>query len=91
MTVGVKDLKNRLGHYLLRAKRGEEVIVTQRGKPVVVIRAVESEQAASVEAWLAKAAAQGKVIPATRKPLKKIRLVKARGVPLSKLILDDRR
>src|SRR5262249_55890290 len=32
--VGVRELKNRLTHYLRRARKGEEVIVTERGRPV---------------------------------------------------------
>jgi len=32
--VGVRELKNRLTYYLQRARKGEEVIVTERGRPV---------------------------------------------------------
>ena len=32
--VGVRELKNRLTYYLRRARKGEEVIVTERGRPV---------------------------------------------------------
>ena len=35
MTVGSRDLKNKLGEYLRRAKAGETIIVTERGKPIV--------------------------------------------------------
>ncbi|MCJ7672194.1 MAG: type II toxin-antitoxin system prevent-host-death family antitoxin, partial [Acidimicrobiia bacterium] len=31
--VGVRDLKNNLSRYLDRVKEGEEVIVTDRGRP----------------------------------------------------------
>lgn len=37
LTAGVKDLKNKLSHYLSRVKRGEEVIVTERGKVIARI------------------------------------------------------
>ncbi len=33
--VGAEELRNRLGEYLQRAARGEEVLVTRRGKPLV--------------------------------------------------------
>jgi prevent-host-death family protein len=39
--VGVKDLKNNLSRYLERVKAGDEVIVTDRGRPVAVLSAVE--------------------------------------------------
>jgi prevent-host-death family protein len=41
-TVGLKELKNRLAHYLRLTQKGEEVIVTDRGQPVAVIRHITS-------------------------------------------------
>ncbi len=32
--VGIRELKNRLSHYVRRAKAGEEIQVTDRGEPV---------------------------------------------------------
>lgn len=90
--VGVKELKNRLTHYLRRTKRGEEVIVTERGKPIALLQPIQSAaQPISREARLAKLAAQGLVTPPSRKPLKKLRRVTAVGRPTSQLILEDRR
>lgn len=34
MSVGVRELKARLSEYLARAARGEEVIVTDRNRPI---------------------------------------------------------
>lgn len=91
-TVGIKELKNRLTQYLRRTKKGEEVVVTERGKPVAVIQPITSaKQAVSLEGKLARLAASGSVTLPTRKPLKKVRLVKISGTPVSKIILDDRR
>lgn len=57
-TVGVKELKNRLTQYLRRAKQGEEVVVTERGRPIALIRPIRSsEPAVSREARLARLAA----------------------------------
>ena len=39
--VGVRELKNRLTYYLQRARKGEEVIVTERGRPVAVLRSLQ--------------------------------------------------
>lgn len=91
-TVGVKELKNRLTLYLRRAKQGEEVIVTERGKPIALIQSIRSaERVGSLEGRLAKLAAQGLVTLPTRPHLKRIRLAKVSGPPVSQTILEDRR
>ncbi len=91
-TVGVKELKNRLTYYLRRTKQGEEVIVTERGKPIALLRRIQSaEQPATREARLASLAAQGMVTLPTRKLKKRIRPVKVGGSRLSQIILEDRR
>ncbi len=59
-TVGVKELKNRLTYYLRRTKQGEEVVITERGKPIALIQPMQSaKRVASLEARLARIAAQG--------------------------------
>jgi prevent-host-death family protein len=40
--VGVRDLKNNLSRYLERVRDGEEVIVTDRGRPVARLSALDS-------------------------------------------------
>ncbi len=37
LTVGIREIKNRLSEYLRKAKAGERILVTERGKPVAVI------------------------------------------------------
>ncbi len=36
-SVGVRELKARLSQYLHRARRGERITVTERGRPVAII------------------------------------------------------
>ncbi len=91
-TVGIKELKNRLTQYLRQTKQGEEVIVTERGRPIAVIQPIQSvEKPASTEAKLGKLAANGFITLPTKKPLRNVRRVKVSGRPLSKTILEDRR
>ena len=91
-TVGVKQLKDRLTEYLRHTKQGEEVIVTERGTPIALIQPIKSaDKAASLEAKLARLAAQGAVTLPTQKPLKRVRLVKVAGKPISKTLVEDRR
>ena len=90
--VGVKELKNRLTHYLRRTKAGEEVIVTERGKPIALLQPIQSAtNVRSLETRLAQLEAQGLLTAPQRKPLKQVRRVKIGGPPLSTIILDDRR
>lgn len=90
-TVGIRELKNRLTQYLRRTKQGEEVIITERGKPIALIQPIRSvEHPVSLEARLAKLAAQGFVTLPTHKPMKRVRLAKVSGPPISKTILEDR-
>ncbi|HKO15280.1 MAG TPA: type II toxin-antitoxin system prevent-host-death family antitoxin [Gemmatimonadaceae bacterium] len=89
--VGSRELKTRLGTYLERVRRGETIIVTDRGEPVAELRPVSGSQEAADEA-LRKMAAEGLVTMPTRHggltPFKPIRL--PRGVSASALIREDR-
>ncbi len=91
-TVGVKELKDHLTQYLRRTKQGEEVVVTERGKPIAIIQPIQSAgPVVSLQARLAKLAARGLLTLPTRKPLKKVRRVRVSGPPISRTILEDRR
>lgn len=37
MTVGIRDLKARLSEHIERARLGENIVVTDRGKPVAML------------------------------------------------------
>ena len=92
--VGVRDLKSRLTHYLRLIKAGERVIVTERGKPIALIRPVDgAETQVSIEERLAVLAKQGLI----RLPLKKGRFdlkippIKSKGKAASRIVIEDRR
>ncbi len=90
--VGVKELKNRLTEYLRRAKRGEEVIVTERGKPIAMIRSTEEGLPdTSVEARLSKLAEEGRVQLPRRKFLDRVPRITADGVSMARTVIEDRR
>ncbi len=66
-TAGVAQLKAKLSEYLMRVKRGEEVLITERGKPVarlVPVTPAETDE----EARMQRLAARGLV----RLPKKKL-------------------
>jgi len=47
---GVRNLKDHLSEYLRRARRGERVVITDRGRPVAALVGLEREESAEV-AW----------------------------------------
>ena len=59
--VGIRELRNRLSYWLSRASGGEEVIVTERGRPVARITAMDGKTT------LDRLIEEGKVIPAKRR------------------------
>jgi len=90
-TVGVRELKNRLTHYLRRTKSGEEVVITERGRPIAVIQPIHAvREVATMEAKLAQLAARGLLTLPTGHPRGRLRRVRVRGRPISETILEDR-
>lgn len=84
--VGVRDLKNQLSRYLDRARAGEDVIVTERGRPVARLSALDR-----ADDRLAALIASGAVRPPrSRTRHRPARRIKARG-SVSELVADQRR
>ncbi len=85
ITVGLKELKAKLSSYVGKARKGEEVVVTDRGREVALLvpmsrerRSVKSLSGAGRARW-----AGGKPEGA--------RGIRIKGKPLSKTVLEDRR
>jgi prevent-host-death family protein len=90
--VGFKKLKDHLTQYLQRTKKGEEVLITERGKLIAVIRPTEGTlPATSLEAKLTELAGEGRIRLPRKKFLAKIPLVKISGPPISTTVLEERR
>lgn len=91
-TVGVRELKNHLTKFLRLTKLGEEVVVTERGKPIAVLQPIQTlKEPASREAKLARMAAKGLIVLPKLGFLKKVRPIKVRGAPISESIIEERR
>lgn len=88
-TVGIRELKSRLTHYVRLIKQGQNIIVTERGKPVAMLHGLE-EAAQTREGRLARLATQGRVIlPST--PRGRVRRVRTKHpVALTQAVLEDR-
>jgi prevent-host-death family protein len=86
--VGSRELKVRLGTYLRRVRRGQTLIVTDRGEPVAELRPLAAENTA--DAILAKLEAHGAVSRPTKKQLSPFRPIESRGEPMATAVIADR-
>jgi prevent-host-death family protein len=84
--VGIRDLRENLRAYLQRAKKGEEIVVTDRGTPIARLSGLVRRD--SIERLIA----EGRVRPATRPktPIDSSKLARARGSVVD-LMLEDQR
>lgn len=89
--VGSRELKNRLGKYLARVRKGQKILVTDRGQPVAVLSPVEPPRHEdALEARLRELEAQGHIRLATQ-PLEDFKPVRLKGKSLSRMIIEDRK
>lgn len=84
--VGVRELKNHLSAYLSRVQSGEEVIVTDRGRPVARLSAID-HPIDRLDALIAAGAVRPPRSRTRRRPVKR---VEATG-SVSDLVADQRR
>ena len=87
VTVGVRELKNQLSGYLDRVKAGEEITVTEHGRPIARLTTLAADvdrRAALVEAGIVRPA------PATHRHLPSRRVKLAPGEPLETLVARQR-
>ncbi|MEW5744483.1 MAG: type II toxin-antitoxin system prevent-host-death family antitoxin [Nitrospirota bacterium] len=91
--VGVRDLKNKLTQYLDMVKKGGQVIVTDRGKPIAIIHDLTGiEVNAGQDEILASLASTGKVrLPVRTGSVKRFDGVSIKGKSITDTILEDRR
>ena len=90
-TVGVKELKNKLTQYLRRTQQGEEIIVTDRGRPIAMLQHIDTARpATNRETRLAQLAAQGKVLLPARKLSKRLKPVAYHGPSAGRAVVEDR-
>lgn len=87
--IGLRDANLHFSKYMKLVKEGEEVIVTDRGTPIAVIKPLISKEASSEkkiklleERGVLRRAASGK--PPLRKPLA------ISGRPLSEIVAEER-
>lgn len=88
VTVGIREFKHRLSHFLRRVADGERITVTDRGRPVaVLVKPDESDEVS--RAWAMVRAGLASWNGGT--PRGSSRPVKIKGRPISETMLEDRR
>lgn len=83
--VGIKDLKGHLSEYIAKARQGERVIITDRGKEVAELGPLSGERQA-----LKALAGAGRLRWAGGKPAG-LKGIKARGKTIADAVIEDRR
>lgn len=90
-TVGTKELKNKLSHYLRLVRAGAHILVTDHGRPVAELGPVTKAGRNTEDAWV-EAAARGEVVLPKRQEAPRVRPVRLRKrASLSDAVLEDRR
>jgi len=89
---GVRELKNRLTHYLRLVQKGERVIVTDRNRPIAILRPLDDEGAyPTLEERLASLATEGGLrLAEPKRRLDDWKPVPSKGESPSRIISDDR-
>ncbi|MBI2834985.1 MAG: type II toxin-antitoxin system prevent-host-death family antitoxin [Acidobacteria bacterium] len=87
-TVGVRELKTRLGGYLETVRRGRTLVITDRGQPVAELKPLETS--GTEDAVLERLTAIGVVTRLENRSLAPFRPVRSRGSSVSAAIIEDR-
>jgi prevent-host-death family protein len=87
-TVGVRELKNRLSHYLRDVKQGRSITITERGQSVAVLMPAGTHPDAQVARELIQ---RGIGSWKGTKPKGASRRVAIKGRRVSRIILEERR
>ena len=85
--VGVRELKSKLSYYLSLARRGERVVVTERGVPIAELSPITPK---TTEEVLRSLVARGLVSWGGGKPKGARPRAKVTGRPVSEILLEDR-
>jgi prevent-host-death family protein len=88
MTVGIRELKNRLSHYLDKVRAGDRIAVTDRG--AIVAYVVPAAGAAGLEGLL-KLVREDRAAWEGGKPEGSATPAGVRGKAVSEIVIEERR
>ena len=93
MKLGLREANQRFSQTMQAVRRGEEVVLTERGRPIAVIKPLADAEPDSDATALRKMIDAGLVVAAAEPgpmPTPRWRPVAVPGKPVSKTIIDDR-
>ena len=89
MKLGLREANQHFSKAIKAVRAGKEVILTERGQPIAVIKPIKEEQAE--DAILKRMADDGLITRPSRKgPLPRFAPVRIKGKPLSQTVIEDR-
>jgi prevent-host-death family protein len=89
--VGSREFKNRLGQYLAAVRKGQSLLITDRGRPVAKLTPPDPEEAPAdaLRTRLLELEAQG-LIRLPKRPMRSFKAIPSRGKSASEMIIEDR-
>ncbi len=91
MRVGLREANQHFSALIRKVKAGKEITLTERGRPVAVVKPVEPAKAEDWDAIHERLAAEGFLIPASRKgPMPRHRPIKLKGPPITETLRQMR-
>ncbi len=87
-TIGIRELKENLSHYMKKVKTGEKIVVTDRKKEIAIIMPLEKK---AKEERIYHLIQRGVAHWSGGKPAGIPRRVVSRGKSVSEAVIEDRR
>ena len=91
VTTGIKELKNQLSRYLSYVKKGEDVLITERGKVIARIICENSEKISMMESLLPLVKRGLITLPTDQLDKDVPNPLRVPGKPVSEMVIEDRR
>jgi prevent-host-death family protein len=91
MKLGLREANQHFSKAIKAGRNGKEVVLTERGRPIAVIKPIKDEQA--VDATLKRMADEGLITLPSRKgslPAPRWKPSRLKGKALSQTIIEDR-
>lgn len=86
---GVKEIRDHFTRYLKRVKLGEEIVVTERGKPIALLRPIP--EGTSLQEKLELGAMKGLIrLPQKDENIPLHKKIRLKGKSLTDIILEER-
>lgn len=91
MRLGLREANQKFSKAIKAVREGKEVILTERGKPIAVIKPLV--QPKDVDATIRRLEAEGILRPALKRgpmPAPKWKPIRIKGKPLSQTVIEER-